>query len=73
MNQFFYSLKDIAAITHRQPYQIVYLLTTGKVAEPQRIGGKRVFTIDDLNRIAERLGVENVDDKLAQKGGHDVG
>ena len=43
-----YSLKDAAAILQRQPYQLVYLLTTGKVEEPVRIGGKRVFTTDDL-------------------------
>ena len=33
-----YSLKDAAVILQKQPYQIVYLLTTGKVKEPLRIG-----------------------------------
>ena len=72
MNQKFYSLKDAAAILHRQPYQIVYALTTGKVDEPQRIGGKRIFTSDDLQRLADRLGVENFDCKRAQKGAPDA-
>jgi hypothetical protein len=62
-----YSLKDAAAILQKQPYQIVYLLTTGKVAEPERIGGKRVFTVENLTRIAERLGIENIEELLAEK------
>jgi len=54
------SLKDVAARLGTQPYRIVYLLTTGKVPEPNRVGGKRVFSTDDLNRIAKVLGVEEV-------------
>lgn len=56
------SLKDVVARLKTQPYRIVYLLTTGKVPEPERVGGKRVFEIDDLNRIAKALGV-----KVAEK------
>jgi len=52
------SLKDVAARLGKQPYRIVYLLTTGKVPEPNRVGGKRVFSTDDLSKIAKELGVE---------------
>jgi len=51
------SLKDVAARLGTQPYRIVYLLTTGKVPEPNRVGGKRLFSTDDLNKIAKELGV----------------
>jgi DNA-binding transcriptional MerR regulator len=40
------------------PYRIVYLLTTGKVPEPRlRIGNRRLFTTEDIARIANQLGV----------------
>ena len=55
------SLKDVASRLNTQPYRIVYLLTTGKVPEPNRVGGKRVFNTNDLNRIAKELGVEEVE------------
>lgn len=72
MNTQLFSLKDIATLLNRQPYQIVYLLTTGQVLEPRRIGGKRVFTTLDLKRLAKHFGVEHIKDSLAEKGGHDV-
>jgi DNA-binding transcriptional MerR regulator len=41
------------------PYRIVYLLATGKVPEPRlRIGNRRLFTTEDIARIAARLGVQ---------------
>lgn len=66
-----WSLKDIATRLNTQHYRIVYLLTTGKVPEPNRVGGKRVFGIDDLNRIAKALGVECIAEPLAAQGGSD--
>ena len=72
MNTQLFSLKDIAALLQRQPYQIVYLLTTGQVLEPRRIGGKRVFTTLDLKRLAKHFGVEPIKESPAEKGGHDV-
>jgi hypothetical protein len=52
------SLKDVANRLGTQPYRIVYLLSTGKVPEPDRVGGKRVFCAEDLNRIAKQLGID---------------
>ena len=71
MKQDLFSLKDIVDILRTQPYRIIYLLTTGKVAEPSRIGGKRVFTIDDLKRIAERLGIKNIETLIEKRGTDD--
>ena len=65
------SLKDVASRLKSQPYRIIYLLTTGKVPEPNRVGGKRVFDTDDLNRIAKALGVESISEPLAAQGGSD--
>ena len=65
------SLKDVATRLNTQHYRIVYLLTTGKVPEPNRVGGKRVFDTDDLNRIAKALGVESISEPLAAQGGSD--
>lgn len=56
MNTDYFLLGDVARILRCRPYQIVYLLTTGQVPEPAlRIGNKRIFTIPDMQRIAERL------------------
>ena len=52
------SLKDVANRLGTQPYRIVYLLSTGKVPEPDRVGGKRVFSTEDLSRIAKQLGID---------------
>lgn len=57
-NTEYFLLGDVARILRCQPYQIVYLLSTRQVAEPRRIGGKRVFTIDDMQRIAAKLQIQ---------------
>ena len=66
-----WSLKDIATRLNTQHYRIVYLLTTGKVPEPNRVGGKRVFGTDDLDRIADYLGIDSIAEPLAAQGGSD--
>jgi hypothetical protein len=68
MKQQFFSLKDAALILGVQAYRITYLLTTGKVSEPTRIGGKRVFDILDLHRIAKKLSIEHIDELIAANG-----
>ena len=40
------------------PHRVVYLLTTGRVPEPPRLGNRRLFRPEDVKRLAERLGVE---------------
>lgn len=68
MNNELYSLRDVARILRCQPYQIVYLITTGQVPEPRlRIGGKRIFTFADMARIADKMSLE-LGQELARKG-----
>jgi DNA-binding transcriptional MerR regulator len=58
MNQNLYSIREVAHILRVQQYQIAYLLTTGKVPEPQtRLGNRRAFSVDDIERLAKCLNV----------------
>src|SRR5271157_2254688 len=51
-------LGDVARILNRKPYQVVHLLTTGKIPEPeQRIANKRVFSAEDVTRLARHFKV----------------
>lgn len=60
----YFTLGDAARILAVPPYQITYLLSTGKLPEPKRIGNRRLFTHADLCTISEYL-------KLGQgKEGH---
>ena len=53
-----YLLGDVARMLDRKPHQIVHLLTTGKIPEPeQRIANKRLFTTDDVVRLARHFRV----------------
>jgi len=51
-------LGDVARILDRKPYQVVHLLTTGKIPEPeQRIANKRLFSAEDVTRLARHFKV----------------
>lgn len=53
-----YVLGEVARILGRRPHQIVYPITTGKIPEPEsRVAGRRLFTGEDVKRIARHLGV----------------
>jgi DNA-binding transcriptional MerR regulator len=55
-----YLLGEVARRLMCPPHRIVYLLTSGKVPEPAlRIGGRRVFTEEDIKRLAEKLETPN--------------
>lgn len=63
----FFSLKDVARILQCQPYQVIYLISTAQVPEPRlRVGGKRIFTLADIHRIAEKLHVQLAQELLAK-------
>jgi hypothetical protein len=48
-----YLLGEVAKFLGRKPHQIVHLLTTAKIPEPQvRIANKRLFTRADIERLA---------------------
>ena len=48
-------LGDVARILGVVPYRI----TSGKVPEPVKLGGRRVFFEDDIRLIAKQLKIEN--------------
>jgi len=51
-----YSMKEVATILKTKSWRIAYLLTSGKVEEPiLRLAGRRVFTVEDMQRLAEAL------------------
>jgi DNA-binding transcriptional MerR regulator len=53
------SLKDVARVLDIKPYRIEYLLANGIVPEPQlRVAGRRLFTPDDVQRLAKHFGVK---------------
>lgn len=59
MNETLFSMKEVARILRVQPYQIAYLLNTNRVPEPKvRLGGRRAFAAEDIERLAARLHVE---------------
>jgi hypothetical protein len=53
-----YLLGEVGKIVARKPHQIVHLLTTGKIPEPeQRIANKRLFSAEDVERLARHFRV----------------
>jgi len=53
-----YLLSDVARLMRKRPHQITYAITSGLLPEPQmRIGGRRVFQDEDIQRIALYFGV----------------
>jgi DNA-binding transcriptional MerR regulator len=49
-------LGDLARLLDCKPHQITYLLTSRQVSEPAlRIGGRRVFTVEDVERVRAAL------------------
>ena len=53
-----YLLNDVARLMKKRPHQITYAITSGLLPEPEmRIGGRRVFLDEDIQRIAQYFGV----------------
>jgi DNA-binding transcriptional MerR regulator len=53
-----YLLSDVARLMKKRPHQITYAITSGLLPEPKvRMGGRRVFQEDDIERIAKYFGV----------------
>ncbi|HBN74734.1 MAG TPA: hypothetical protein DD473_02705 [Planctomycetaceae bacterium] len=57
--QEFYSLGQVAQILGVRQHQITYLLNSkNQKLEPNRVSGRRLFTDDDIRKIAAALGKE---------------
>jgi DNA-binding transcriptional MerR regulator len=53
-----YLLSDVARLMRKRPHQITYAITSGLLPEPKvRMGGRRVFQEDDIERIAQYFGL----------------
>jgi hypothetical protein len=53
-----YSLGEVARLLRRKQYHVTHALTTGKVREPeQRIGNRRLFSSEDVLRLANHFKV----------------
>ena len=53
-----YLLGEVAKLVGRRPHQIVYLLTSGQIPEAeQRIGNRRLFSEEDVIRLARHFKV----------------
>ena len=63
MNETLFSIKEAARILRVQPYQIAYLLDNNRVPEPKvRLGNRRAFSVEDIQRLADRLNVKPAKD-----------
>jgi MerR HTH family regulatory protein len=53
-----YLLGEVAKLLNRKPHQIVHLLASGKIPEPeQRIGNRRLFSAKDVERLGRHFKV----------------
>ncbi len=53
-----YSLKDVARVLGVRSHRVGYAVSSGAVPEPDlRLANKRIFTTDDVIRLAEHFGV----------------
>ena len=58
MNKVFL-LSEVARLFKKRPHQIAYAISSGLVPEPKlRIGNKRIFQADDIQRLADYFGKE---------------
>jgi len=61
------SMHDCARLLQVQSYRIQYAYAHGRVPEPQlRMGGRRVFTPDDVQRLAKHFGVKLPETEVAE-------
>ena len=51
----FFSTGEMAKILKITRWSLIYLIENGKIEEPMRIGGKRVFSANDLEKIRQFL------------------
>jgi hypothetical protein len=63
----FFVLGEVAKLLVIKPHKITYALTSGHVPEPEmRLGNKRVFATEDVERIARHLRVAMPQDDLIE-------
>ena len=60
-------LADAARRLGVKPYQITYAITNNLVADVARVGNRRIFRSDDLDRLADHFGVKIKDDSIERE------
>jgi DNA-binding transcriptional MerR regulator len=60
------TLGDVSRLLMVPPHRILYLISTRKVPEPMRVGGRRIWTMEQVAEISEKLTIE---DGLSKKTG----
>lgn len=57
MTQQLFLISDVSRKLNVPPHRIAYLFMTRKLPEPQlRLGNRRVFTLEDVRKVAKALG-----------------
>lgn len=72
MDQLF-STGQVARLIGVPSYRIEYAHTHNKLDEPvQRVMNKRLYSLDDLRRVAQHFGIELDESLIAVNGGKEV-
>jgi hypothetical protein len=59
MDKTYFSLGDVARLCRTTATRVQYMLASGQIAEPRlRIGNRRIWTIEEIVPISERLGLD---------------
>ncbi|MBB03194.1 MAG: hypothetical protein CMJ47_11145 [Planctomyces sp.] len=62
-------LGDVSSVIGVARHRIEYAIANGSIPEPeQRLANKRVFTTEDVQRVAEHFGVKLENGHDAEKG-----
>ncbi len=60
-----YTIRDVAKLVGVAYWRIAYSHQTGKVPEPQRISGRRMYTESDVERIRKHFARKGDNDNNA--------
>ena len=67
-----FSLSDVAKLLVVAPHRILYLLGVDPSLEPKlRVAGKRLWTVEEIAPISDRLTLQTAA-RLAREGGNHV-
>lgn len=58
MENKYLTLGDVGRLLNSPIHKILYLISSRQIPEPQRIAGRRVWTLPELAIISEKLKIE---------------
>ena len=59
-------LSDVCRVLHVPPYRVDYLLRAGRVPDVPKLGGRRIFSWEDVERL--RAALSERDAKIVARG-----